>query len=97
MHGELGVVGKLHAVSRFMKLPMMCTAEQHHSIDIGPAPIDPVIDVMYIAMFGFCSTPGRSTMPISGNNCSSLRWRCGADFSAQVQHLRIGHEHSLHD
>jgi hypothetical protein len=43
VHGELGLIGKLHAVPRFMELPVMRATEQHHSINIGSATIDPMI------------------------------------------------------
>ena len=80
-----------------MKLPMMRAAEQHHSIDIGSATADPMIKMMDIAMFGFCPTTWRSTMSVASDNGSSLCRSSGSDFSAQIQHLRTGHENPLHN
>jgi hypothetical protein len=97
VHDEFGLIRKLHAITGFMELPMMRAAEQHHPVDIGSATVDPVIDVMHIAMLGFCSTPRCSAVSVASDDCSSLRCRRCSDFATQVQHLGTCHEHPLHN
>jgi hypothetical protein len=96
VHGEFRLIGKLHAIARFMELPVMRATEQHHSINIGSATVDPMIEVMDVAMYGFRPTTWRSTMSVASDNCSSLRRSRRSDFSAQIQHLRTRHENPLH-
>ena len=95
VHGEHRVFVEFHAVARPVELAVVGSAEQHHATDIGTAAIDPVVDVMYIAMFRFRVATRCPTMSVSCDDRSSLHRCGGANGAAHVQHRVAGHHDPL--
>gem|GEM_PF-6887787 len=95
--GEGGLIIEFHAVAGSVEQTMMGAAEQDQAIEICAAAVDPVVDVMNLAMFRKCAATGGPAVEIASDDRSALRRGGGSNFATEVEDLVARHEDSLDD
>ena len=64
---------------------------------VGASAVDPVVDVMHIAVLWAGATAGGPAMSVSGDDGPPLGGGGGAHLATHVEHLALGHHDPLDD
>lgn len=95
--GRCGAIGRVKVEVVFVESLVVCVAEQREVGDAGRAVVDPVVDVVPVAVDGCAVAAGPYAALVACDERSADRWGNGASGAADVEHFAGAAHHYWDD